>query len=252
LFIRLENLRVHYKVIGNGDPVILIHGWEGDINYFAKLRDHLAQKFMVYALDLPGFGLSSNPEEVWGSIEYANLIKKFICELKIVQPIFLGHSLGGKIAARLVADNLVEARKIILISSSGIQLAKPLKIKMKIYCFKLLKFLATLPIIEEFIRPRLDIYRKKFGSSDYRGASGIMRSILVKAVNEDISSILPKIKIPTLLLWGDQDFATPLQAGRVMQQAILGSELKIIYGGGHFPFLDNWEEVATEIDKFLS
>jgi len=59
-----------------------------------------------------------------------------------------------------------------------------------------------LPIIRGFIKPRLDIYRKRIGSSDYRNASGIMRKILVKTVNDDIKQLLPKIKVPTLLLWG--------------------------------------------------
>jgi len=252
LFLRVENLKIHYKVSGVGEPIVLIHGWGGDLNYFAKLKDHLSQKFKVYVLDLPGFGLSTTPCQVWGSVEYADLVGKFIAGVKIIQPILVGHSLGGKIIIHLVANDLVAAKKIVLISSSGIQLAKSFKIRARIYFFKLLKFLARLPIIEKFIKPRLDFYRKRMGSDDYRNASGIMRSILVKVVNENIVSILPKVGVKTLLMWGDQDFATPIKAGQIMQRSISDSQLKIVVGSGHFPFLDNWEEVKIELDKFLS
>jgi len=251
LFLKLENLNVHYKVSGSGDPIVLIHGWGADISCFSKLRDHFSQKFKVYALDLPGFGLSKAPDEVWGSIEYANCVKNFISELKITRPIFLGHSLGGKIALHLAADNLIDTKKIILISSSGVRLPKPFIVKFKIYCFKLLRFLAKVPVIRYFVEPVLDFWRKKVGSNDYRNASGIMRSIMVKVVNEDVVSILPKVKVPALLLWGDRDFDTPAQAGEIMHRAISGSELKIISDSGHFPFLDNWEMVKQELDGFL-
>lgn len=252
MFIRIENLKVHYKVNGTGDPILLVHGWGGDISYFSKLVNHLSQKFTVYALDLPGFGLSTVPREVWGSAEYADLLQKFICELGIVQPILLGHSLGGKIVAHLVAHNSNLAKKIILVGSSGARLPKSLLVKARVCFFKLLKFLAGMPVIKDFVEPFLDVYRKKFGSRDYWNASGIMRSILVKTVNENIVSILPNIKVPALLLWGDQDAETPIQAGHIMQQSILGSELKIISGSGHFPFLDNWEKFIQELDKFLT
>ncbi|HBS51570.1 MAG TPA: alpha/beta hydrolase, partial [Coxiellaceae bacterium] len=251
MFIKLENLNVHYKVAGAGAPVILLHGWGCNIDYFAKLQAYLAKKFTVYAIDLPGFGLSTTPEKIWGSAEYANLIEQFINDLKIVNPILLGHSLGGKIIINLVAHGLVEIKKIILISSSGIQLPKSLKTKVRIYFFKLLKFLVKLPIIKIILGPRMELYRKKFGSNDYKNASGIMREILVKTVNENVITLLPKIKIPVLLLWGDQDTMTTAGAGQIMQLAILGSKLKIFTGSGHFPFLDNWEKVAMELDNFL-
>lgn len=249
MFIKLKNLRLHYKVSGKGEPIILLPGWGANVDYFVKLAEHLSHKFTVYSLDLPGFGLSSAPEEVWGSRQYADLVKRFISELQIANPILLGHSFGGKIAIHLVAEDL--AQKIILISSSGIQLPKSLKTKLRIYFFKMLKFFARLPIIKSVLAPKMKLYRKKFGSSDYKNANGIMRSILVKTVHENVLTLLPRIKIPALLIWGDQDCETPVRAGEIMQQGILGSKLKIIADSGHFPFLDNWEQVKQEIDGFL-
>ncbi len=251
MFIKLKNLQIYYKVSGSGEPIVLLHGWGRSGDCFSKIQEHLSDKFTIYALDLPGFGLSTMPAEIWGSADYANLVGLFINELQIVNPILVGHSLGGKIAINLVSKEFSAVKKLILIGSSGVLLPKSLKIKAKIYFFKLLKFLTGLPIIRDIFASRMELYKKRFGSKDYQNASGIMRAVLVKTVNESVIELLPRIKIPTLLLWGDQDNETPLQAGKILHEAILNSQLKVISGGGHFPFLDNWEMVKVELDSFL-
>jgi pimeloyl-ACP methyl ester carboxylesterase len=244
LFIKLGNLKVHYKVAGLGTPLLLLHGWGCNIEALAKLQKYLAKQFTAYAIDLPGFGLSAVPTEVWGSAEYANLVAQFIDAIKIVNPILIGHSMGGKIIIALAARKLVNVKKIVLISSAGIKLPQPFTLSLKIYFFKMIKFLSIFGL-------RFELYKKNFGSSDYRSASGQMRSILVKVVNEDVTALLPQIKAPTLLLWGDQDTSTPLAAGAIMHKMISGSQLKVFSGSGHFPFLDNYEKVVMELDGFL-
>jgi pimeloyl-ACP methyl ester carboxylesterase len=251
LFIKLQNLNIHYKVIGQGDAILLLHGWGCSAEVFTKLQEYLAKKFTVYSIDLPGFGLSNAPETIWGSLEYANLIAQFVKTVNVVNPILIGHSLGGKIIINLVAQNLIAVRKIVLISSAGVRLPRSLKLKLKIYFFKIVKFLVQLPLVKSVFYSRLELYRKKLGSEDYRNSSGLMRSVLVKIVNEDLTSLLSKIKVPTLLLWGDKDISTPLAAGQIMYKMIPGSILKVFSGSGHFPFLDNYEKVITELNIFL-
>ncbi|MEI8055496.1 MAG: alpha/beta hydrolase [bacterium] len=244
MFIKLGNLKVHYKVEGQGVPLLLLHGWGCSAEAVAKLQKHLARQFTTYAIDLPGFGLSTVPEEIWGSAEYANSIAQFINAVKIIDPILIGHSMGGKIIIELVARKLVNVKKIVLISSAGVRLPRSFKLNLRICFFKILKFLSIFGL-------QLEMYKKKFGSADYKNASGRMRSILVKVVNEDVTALLSQIKVPTLLLWGDQDTSTPLAAGAIMHKMISGSEFKVFSGSGHFPFLDNYEKVVMELDGFL-
>lgn len=243
MFIKIENLKLHYKVIGQGRPLLLLPGWGCGIEHFNKLQEHFAKNFTTYAIDLPGFGLSDAPPTIWGNTEYANLVTKFINAIKIINPVLIGHSFGGKIIIELVASGLINAEKIVLISSAGVKLPKSLKLILKIYFFKFIKLFIS--------RSNIELYKKKCGSSDYKNASSHMRSVLVKAVNENIIKLLPKIKVPTLLLWGDKDTATPLKAGKIMQKMISGSRLRIFDNSGHFPFLDNYAEVIIELDKFL-
>jgi pimeloyl-ACP methyl ester carboxylesterase len=252
LFVKLKNLNIHYKVSGLGDPLLLLHGWGSDAQSLAKLQEHLAKKFTTYAIDLPGFGLSNAPEAIWGGPEYADLIAQFINAIGIANPVLIGHSFGGKIIINLVARNLIKAKKIVLISSSGVRLPRPLSLSLKVCFFKATKILARLPIMRNILGSRFELYKKKFGSDDYRNASGRMKSILVKVINEDVTSLLSAIKTPALLLWGDMDASTPLRAGQIMQKMIAGSKLSIFSGSGHFPFLDDYEKVIMELDDFLT
>jgi pimeloyl-ACP methyl ester carboxylesterase len=84
----------------------------------------------------------------------------------------------------------------------------------------------------------IDDWRSRQGSADYRNATPIMRQCLVKAVNEDLTGLLPKIKQDTLLIWGDKDTATPIGDGKLMEEKIPNSGLAVINGTGHFSFLE--------------
>lgn len=251
MFLKIENLKVHYKVAGQGKPLVLLHGWGCSAQHLASLQKHLAQRFTTYAIDLPGFGLSSPPAALWGSMEYAKLLAQFIKINKLVEPVLVGHSFGGKIILNLVAHSLVKTKKIVLISSAGVRLKRSVRLKLKVYFFKFVKFLMRLPLLKNLWGVQLELYKNKFGSADYRSASGQLRTILVKITNEDLTALLAQIKVPTLLLWGDKDISTPLRAGQIMQQKILGSQLLVFAGSGHFPMHDNYSAVVKALDEFL-
>jgi len=145
----------------------------------------------------------------------------------------------------------VRISKLVLISSAGIKKPRTPKIWFKIYAYKFSKLIAKLPILKIFLQPKLDVYRARSGSADYRNASGIMRSILVRIVNEDIRKLLPQVDAQTLLIWGEKDTSAPLAGGKLMQELIYDSEIKVIPGCGHFPHIDNFALVTAAIDNFL-
>jgi pimeloyl-ACP methyl ester carboxylesterase len=230
---------------------LLLHGWGGSGASFAWLQKSLAKKFTTYVLDLPGFGFSAKPPQVWGSEAYAQLLADFMHAVKIVDPILIGHSFGGRVIINLVSRKLIAVKKIVLISSAGIRLPLPTKLSIKIYFFKLLKQLVKLPLLKTLFTTKLQLYKNSFGSQDYRNAHGIMRAILVKSVNEDLTKLLPLIAVPTLLLWGEDDMVTPVVLGKMMQQLIPNAWLEIFPRKGHFPWVDNHEPLVNQIENFL-
>jgi pimeloyl-ACP methyl ester carboxylesterase len=254
MFIDVQNHKIHYTVEGDDAKpnIVMLPGWGSNIALFQKIQTHLAQKFKVYAMDLPGYGLSPAPPIPWSTENYAELIAAFINQLQITKPILFGHSLGGKIALYLSAKHLVTTQKLILTGCAGIKTKKTLQQYSKIYLYKLCKYIAQLPLLRTALESRLEAYRKKTGSQDYRNASGVMRATLVKLVNEDFSYLLPAINVPTLLLWGEKDTDTPLTSGKTMQQLIPQAKLVIFPNAGHFPFLDDFAKFINSLDDFLT
>ena len=93
--------------------------------------------------------------------------------------------------------------------------------------------------------------RAKRGSSDYAGASPMMRRILSKVVNEDLKSVMLRIKASTLLIWGEQDTATPLHDAKIMEKLIPDAGLVSFEGCGHYSFLDNPMGFRAVLSEFL-
>ena len=108
-----------------------------------------------------------------------------------------------------------------------------------------------MPIVKYIFGKKFELYRRKFGSDDYENSKGTMRAILVKSIHENILNLLPKIKVPTLLFWGEKDDSTPIEAGKIMQRSITDSKLTVFADSGHFPFLDDQEKFMMELKDFL-
>lgn len=248
--IDIDGVKLHYHVSGQGYPVVLLHGWGGSIQSFAPVHAHLEKNFLVYSLDMPGFGESPEPPTAWGTIEYAALVEKFLQRMHIEKPILMGHSFGGRLTIRLAAKNI--AKKIILVDSAGIPPHRSMGYYFRVYRFKCLKGILSLPGLH-LIKPKvLDWYRNKYGSSDYKSAvSDVMRGSFIKVVNEDLRPLLEEIKVPSLLIWGDLDTATPLSDGQLMEQKIADSGLVVLKNTGHFSYLEKLGEFLLIVDSFL-
>jgi len=251
LQIEVCGLTVNYESCGEGRDVIVLHGWGASIAAVKPIVNKLSNNFKVYALDLPGFGRSQLPGEVWGTPEYAGLVKAFIEKLNIEKPIIIGHSFGGKIAIYLTGKLGVEAQKMILIDSAGIKKKRTLTYYYRVYTFKLLKLIVKTLFSPARAEQMIENARKRHGSTDYKNAAGLLRQIMVKIVNEDLRNYLPQIKAPTLLIWGENDGDTPVADGRIMEKLIPDAGLVVLSRAGHFSYLDKEYEFNVIIQNFL-
>ena len=99
---------------------------------------------------------------------------------------------------------------------------------------------------------RIEAMRARRGSSDYNNASPMRRAILSKVVNEDLMYCMPKISAPTLLIWGENDTATPLSDAKTMEKLIPNAGLVSFPGCGHYSFLDNPVQFTAVLRSFLN
>lgn len=248
----IKDLDINYEITGakGGKDVILLHGWGSNMNLFKHIAGELQSNFRVYNLDFPGFGESSPPTTVWGVEEYTSFVEELVEKFKISNPIIIGHSFGGRVALMYASRN--RTNKLILIDSAGVKPKRPLKYYIKVYSFKAYKKVLPLLIGDKKASEKIAQFRAKAGSSDYNSAKGIMQSILVKVVNEDLKYLMPKIDAPTLLIWGENDTATPVRDAKIMEKLIKNSGLVVLKNTGHFSFLDKAYDVDIIIDNFLN
>ncbi|MDR3590406.1 MAG: alpha/beta hydrolase [Negativicutes bacterium] len=245
----IEGLKINYKMSGRGRPVLVLHGWGGRIESMEPIHRHLEKSFTVYSVDLPGFGQSDEPPEAWDSVRYKEIVEKLIDELGIAEPILIGHSFGGKVSIRVAAERKI--RKLILVDSAGIKPTRTVDYYLRVYLYKTVKAVLQLPVIRTLAADTVENFKKRMGSDDYRNASGVMRQTLVKAVNEDVRELLPRIQVPTLLIWGENDTATPVEDGKIMEKLIPDAGLVVLKNAGHFAYLDKMNDFLIIISEFL-
>ena len=245
----IDKLKVNYKVSGTGKNVVLLHGWGCSIKTFEPVHNYLEKNFCTYSIDLPGFGQSDEPPSVWGVVEYSDLVIKFLEELNVEEPILMGHSFGGKICIFIAAKKNI--KKVILIGSTGVKPKRKPIYYFKVYNYKLAKHVFNLPFLKKYRDDVLNSFKKKTGSTDYRNASGIMQQILVKSVNEDIKYLMPQVKAAVLLIWGENDTATPVSDGKIMEKLMVDAGLVVLKNAGHYAYLDKFNEFIIIISNFL-
>lgn len=249
--IDVNGLRLHYDESGpsDGTVIVLLHGWGCNHTTLASIRKLLEHKMHVYSFDLPGFGKTPEPPEVWGIEKYTQFTENAFKALGITNPILVGHSFGGRISILYSSRN--NTNKIILVDAAGVKPTHSMKWYFKVYSYKLAKKLYPLVLGKKKAQERIEKARAKRGSSDYNNATPMMRAILSKCVNEDLCAVMPSIKAPTLLVWGENDTATPLKDAKKMEKLIPDAGLVSFPGCGHYSFLDNPGGFRAVINSFL-
>jgi pimeloyl-ACP methyl ester carboxylesterase len=250
----IDGINIHYYDQGAGEAVLFLHGWGSDFNSFAGFLDSLTGHYRVCALDLPGFGQSGEPPAAWNVGEYADFALKFIQSLGLEKVILIGHSFGGRVIIKLAGQETppLDFPKIILVDSAGIRPPKTLKGKIRQVLYKMVRNVISINFVEKHWPDLLERWRRKNASADYLAASPMMRQVLVKTVNEDLRQHLPLITAPTLLIWGENDTATPPDDARLMEKLIPGAGLVMLKNAGHYSFLDQKHSFGRVLDSFLN
>ena len=239
---KYKGLKINYKDFGNpeGTPIVYLHGWGQNIAMMEPIAKPFAKTHRLIILDLPGFGISDEPEEAWTLDEFVEMLHELLKKLKIDNPNLIGHSFGGKISLLYASKYKVD--KLML-------LASPFKVKMKkpTLKVKVLKKLATIPGIGKLAEEM----KKHIGSTDYKNASPIMREILVKHVNTDLTEAAKLIKCPTFIIWGTNDEAVPVEDAYELEKLIKDSGLTIYEGCTHYAYLERLGQTNAIIKSFI-
>ena len=252
--INVSGIRTNYTITGDGDPVLLLHGWGAQIESFAPVIFALEKYRRVIALDLPGFGKSDTPDRVWTVHDYKDFTLAFMAAAGIEKTDVLCHSFGGRITILMAAENPEKISKIVFVDSAGIRPKRTLRYYFKIYSYKMAKRIAKSWRLSAIFKVfGIDVHKKikNAGSEDYKNLPDDMKKTFINVVNEDLSPYLKKIQSPSLLVWGAEDMDTPLAFAQKMEKEIPDAGLVVLEGAGHFSYLDQFPRFMAVVNSFF-
>lgn len=237
--------------MSNQKTLIILPGWGGTKSGWSEFTRIAEKNYQAVVFNLPCFGDESCPKEVWGVEDYAEFVKNKINNLKLNEPaILFGHSFGGQVAAYLAAKEPNLFAKLILSGPAVIRPNRSFKRFIFVKLAQLGKLFIALPIIKNYDKLARKVLYRLASSPDYSKTSGMEKEIYKKIIRQDLSDLLPQIKIPTLIVWGAKDSYVPLRNGRKIARLIPNTQLEIIKGGKHGLHLQQPEKLFEIIKKF--
>lgn len=222
-------------------------GWRRAHGDFGPVAAKLPRALV--ALDLPGFGASPQPDEAWSTASYAEVVAEVVAEVigDVGSPVVVvGHSFGGRVAVRLAASRPGLVRGLVL---SGVPLVSDPRRRAPAAAprgYRLVRSLHRRGLVSE---ERLERARRRYGSADYRASNGVMRDVLVKAVNETYDDALAQLRCPVELVWADDDSEVPVEVAEEIRSRIAGARLTVCPGAGHLLPLTAPDALAEAIER---
>ncbi len=250
MYYEFLDYEMYYEKVGCGNKNILIlPGWGETRITFFKMINYLSDGFTVYIVDYPGFGNSPFPNKDMTIYDYALLIKNFMTDLEINDPLIIAHSFGGRIATILNGVLNVKISKMLLMDIAGIKPKKSLKSKIKEKVYKIKKKFINLFCKNR--KEKLEKLRKKYGSSDYNSLPINMLTTFRNVISEDLKDYFNNINSEVLLIWGAKDIDTPLKDAYYINKKIKNSHLIIFPYGSHFTYLEYIDNINLIIENFI-
>lgn len=238
------NFPIHFYCAGRrGTPIVLIHGLGNSAEVWSPLILQLSKEYLVYALDLPGFGKTPAAPEGYTITTHVLYLKRFLDALGFPQVTLVGNSLGGWIATRFAVAYPERVHHLYLLNSAGLrreQLNSPNAVNRRAAhrsTGNMLGYSMPLPgfIIDDLVR----ISQKPAYSNFISGYDP----------QEELDTVLSQVQAPTTIIWGDQDKLLPIVCAYDLHEGIANSELIILKGAGHMPQIQASNKVAQIILK---
>jgi pimeloyl-ACP methyl ester carboxylesterase len=228
--------------------LVWAHGWAHSHLSLAPLAEAMRGGADSRLVDLPGFGASPLPPGPWGTEDYADAMADWLAALPACKRVWVGHSFGCRVGLQLAARHPETVTALFLIAAAGLPPHRSLATRLR-RMPRRLAFRAARAMTPE--GPARDRLRERYGSSDYRTA-GAMRPVLVKAVNEDLTTVARRIGLPVVLVHGEADTESPPEIATRLHALIPGSQLHVLRGFDHLTILgDGRHQVIHLLGELL-
>jgi pimeloyl-ACP methyl ester carboxylesterase len=258
-----DGITLAYVQLGNpnGQPVVLIHGYTDSDLDWAPLVPYLSHDFRLIIVDLRGHGASSKPDCCYTRLDFAYDIKLLLDALHVRRADIVGHSLGSIVAQTFAEFWPDRTQRAILISSTGGPPPGVAPQKPK------LDYEAAIRKLREPIDPDSPFMIEWWASPkpvdplfmrrQRRNAAAIPLRVWLAVldqglVDSDLRRTLPKLRAPTLLIWGSADPIMQPAVRQTLRDALPHAKVKIFPGLGHNPFWEDPRGCAAVVNAFLA
>ena len=274
-----KGYKIGYTVMGTGQPLVLIHGFGASIGHWRKNIPVLAAAgYQVFAIDLLGFGSSDKPPLNYTMEVWEELVKDFWTAHIQQRAVFVGNSIGGLLSLMVVANHPEIAAGGVLINCAGglshrpHELNPPLRLVMGAFN-RLLRSKITGKVLFNRVRQKgqikrslMQVYRDRTAVTDelvdllYQpscdtGAQEVFVSILTAPPGPTPAQLLPNVKCPLLVIWGEADPWTPINGAKIYQDLSASGQpvqVKPIANAGHCPHDEAPDKVNPLIIDWLA
>lgn len=272
----IKGLNINYQVIGEGRPLLILHGWGSKSDNWQEVGEMLTEKGInpvrknqksnnktfysnysgkvglsngvkVIIPDLPGFGQSDKPPKAWGLDDYCDFVEEFVENLNLERFYLLGHSFGGALAAKCSLKFPEKIDKLFLVGAACFR-RRALRKKIFYIIAKILKIFSFFPFYPSL---REGFYKFIVRKSDYPYAEGVMKETYLKIIKEDLSDTIPQIRVPTIIIWGEKDKIKRIKEAYLIKEKIENSKLKVLPELGHDLNREAPEKLAEAITQYL-
>ena len=211
---------------GKGKDMVFLHGYLSSKEAFTAQINYFSRFFRVTAIDFVGFGGSKPLTEPYSVDDYAAWTEEVLRLLGVKKPHVVAHSFGCRVAVKLSSRSSDCFDKILLTGAAGVILKRGFRYHLKVKTYRLVRKVA--PKFAE----------RRFGSTEYRTLSPVMRESYKKIVNEDLRGCAGKIENEVLLVQGEEDTTTPKKEAEAYLTCLKRGRL-VMMDGGHFAFAEH-------------
>lgn len=260
--LRTRRGEIAYRSMGQGPPVVLVHGTPSRSLVWRQVAPLLARRRRVIVWDLLGFGDSErHVEQDVSLVAHGEVLAELVEQLGLERPALVGHDIGGAVVLRAHLIEEVPIAQLALID--GVVLAPWITPRTREMQGELERWAAD-PALEDTIVAHLrsatsralapDVFQALFGQ--WEGEHG--RALYLRNLaqfderhTDEFQPRLASIQAPTLVVWGEEDAWLPVETSERVAASIPGAQRVVIPGAGHFCMEDEPEQVAGALDAFL-
>lgn len=228
--------------------VVFLHGWARRGEDFAACAGELAGVGVAsVALDLPGFGSSPPPTVAGGARHYAQLLAPALGRMAAEPLVLVGHSFGGCVATVIAANHPELVRALVLTGPPLVRRTTP---GASPWRYRLVRQLHARGLASD---RKIEAARQRYGSRDYRNATGIMRDVLVATVNESLEEELARVTASVVMVWGERDAEVPADVAARAGALLHGAHsYRSLEGVGHLVPTEAPHELVVSVLEALA